>query len=78
VKPSKTDCSVFSSYCGVSSPAPGGLLSCRVQLQPQFNKLSHLCALYTIQIVSKQLYRDKQENNESVMQTEFNSAVKQL
>ncbi len=35
-------------------------------------------ALYTIQIVSNQLFSDKQENIDSVMQTEFNSAVKQL
>ncbi len=27
--------------------------------------------LYTIQIVSKQLYGDKQDNNDSVMQTQF-------
>ncbi len=28
-------------------------------------------SLYTIQIVSQQLYSDKQENNDLVMQTEF-------
>ncbi len=35
-------------------------------------------ALYTIQIVSKQLYSDKEENIVSVTQTEFSSAVKHL
>lgn len=34
--------------------------------------------LYIIQIVSKQIYSDTQENNDSIMQTEFNFAVKQL
>ncbi len=31
-----------------------------------------------MQIVLKQLYSDKQENSDSVMQTKFNSGVKQL
>ncbi len=35
-------------------------------------------ASFTIQVILMQLYSDKQENNDSVMQTEFNSAVKQL
>ncbi len=34
-------------------------------------------ALYTIQIVSKQLYSVKQENSVSILQAKFNSVVKQ-
>lgn len=49
-----------------------------VEVVAEMSSQAFIIALYTVQIIAKQLYRDKQENNDLMMKTQFTCAVKQL